>query len=178
MLENSFTKQQYNNIRELNKTQYPSYNKVREAKSNCRPQGITVTETVAQVPLKDLLDHTVCRIILLREEIFKQFPKISNVKLIASYGFDGSTGQSMYKQKFCVNESQSFDQSLFATTVIPLKLVGDFGTVLWLNRTPQSVRFCRPLKLEFVKETKEHILTEKNDLDNQIQKLVPMHYIG
>jgi len=47
------------------------------------------------------------------------------------------------------------DDSLFATTKIFLKLMDHIGNVFWINRTPQSIRFCRPLKLDFVKETKE-----------------------
>ena len=35
----------------------------------------------------------------------------------------------------------------------------------------QSIRFCRPLKLEYIKETKEHVLKEKNEINQQIEKL-------
>ena len=33
------------------------------------------------------------------------------------------------------------------------------------------MRFCRPLELEYMKETKEHVLKEKNEIDLQIEKL-------
>jgi len=33
------------------------------------------------------------------------------------------------------------------------------------------VRFCRPVKIEFVKESKELILKEKENLDNQIKNM-------
>ena len=32
-------------------------------------------------------------------------------------------------------------------------------------------RFCRPLKLKYTKETKEHVLKETNEIDQQIEKL-------
>ena len=63
------------------------------------------------------------------------------------------------------------DNSLFATTVIPLRLVTNNNPILWNNQAPQSMRFCRPLKLEYTKETKEHVLNEKNEIDQQIEKL-------
>ncbi|CAH0560414.1 unnamed protein product [Brassicogethes aeneus] len=88
--------------------------------------------------------------------------------ILFSYGFNGSSGQSPYKQKF---DTPGFsDSSIFATTVIPLRLVFN-DIILWNNRTPQSVRFCRPLKIQFAKETKELVLMEKEDIKDQINQL-------
>ena len=42
---------------------------------------------------------------------------------------------------------------------------------LWNNRTQQSVRFSKPLNVEYVKESTEHILKEKHDIDGKIDKL-------
>jgi len=180
LIENSFTKRQYMNIRQHSKNRncdiYPSYNKVIAAKEKCRPKGICITESVASVPLQNLLKHIVERIMLLQSEVLNIYADISEMKLIASYGFDGSTGQSLYKQNFVLDASDTLDQSLFVTTLIPLKLVDSIGRVIWMNRSPQSVRFCRPLKIEFVKETKTHILKEKANLDLEIQNLLPMVY--
>lgn len=177
LLEYSLSKRLYNEIRHISKQHncdiYPNYHKVQEAKLQLRPRGITATETMAKVALQDLLNHTASRILLLQEEVFANLESVSSVTLIASYGYDGSTGQSMYKKRFETNEPDTLDQSLFVTTVIPLKLIDEAGTIFWNNRTPQSVRFCRPLKMEFAKETKDHILAEKNDLDRQIINLTP-----
>lgn len=74
------------------------------------------------------------------------------------------------------NTLERSDQSLFVTSVIPIKIISSAGDNIWVNRTPQSVRFCRPLKVEFVKETKEHILTENHNINNQIKKLEPLQY--
>ncbi|XP_044572126.1 uncharacterized protein LOC123257374 [Drosophila ananassae] len=175
ILENSLTKQQYVNTRILNINHhsdiYPSYNQVIEAKMQCRPKGIEVTETTAQVSLQNLLNHSAERIIQMQKDVFKQSLDSSVVKLICSYGFDGSTGQSAYKQKFEVktHDVQVSDQSLFVTSVIPIKMIDSFQRNIWVNRTPQSILFCRPLKIEFIKETSEHIRMEKNQLDNQIE---------
>ena len=42
---------------------------------------------------------------------------------------------------------------------------------LWNNRTQQSLRFSKPLNVEYVKESTEHILKEKHDIDGQMDKL-------
>ena len=63
------------------------------------------------------------------------------------------------------------DNSLFTTTVIPLRLVANNKLILWNNQVPQFIRFCRPLKLEYMKDTTEHILKEKNEIDQEIVKL-------
>ena len=59
---------------------------------------------------------------LLQNEAISVYTNISEMKLIASYGFDGSTGRSLYKQNFKSRAPDSLDQSLFVTTLIPVKL--------------------------------------------------------
>jgi len=121
-LENSLTKQQYVNIRALNINHhsdfYPSYNQVIEAKMQCRPMGIEVTETSSQVSLQNLLNNTAQRLIKMQSDVFKQFPDSSELKLICSYGFDGSTA---YKQKFEIKtpDVHLSDHSLYVTSVYP-----------------------------------------------------------
>ncbi|CAG9759703.1 unnamed protein product [Ceutorhynchus assimilis] len=178
ILDSRLSKQQYLDIRrgaiQKNCNIYPDYKKIWQIKSSCRPSGIQVTEVIAEVPLKNLLEHTTKRIINLQKDVILQFMDSLSMaeidaEIIFSYGFDGSSGFSVYKQKFDSSDTQS-DASLFATTIVPLRFQS-MNIVLWNNRTPQSVRFCRPLKLEFVKETSEHILKEKIGLDLQIQQL-------
>jgi len=63
------------------------------------------------------------------------------------------------------------DESIFATTIIPLRLVTSTGYILWNNRASQSSRFCRPIKLEFIKESIDVILRQKQLIENQIKEL-------
>lgn len=67
----------------------------------------------------------------------------------------------MYKQSFQNNSENKnlTDGSNFATTLIPLQLISENGIIFWYNHASQSPRFCRPIKLEFVKETDEVILS-------------------
>lgn len=180
-LENKFTKKQYCNIRleckHRNTDIYPSYMRLLAAKSSCRPNDISITETVAKVPLQQLLIHTTTRIVEMQKEVILSIMNTNesnniSAELILSYGFDSSTGQAQFKQSFLGSNSSCFtDSSLLATTVIPLRLVDASGRPIWCNRSPQSTRFCRPLKLEFIKESKEVILKENNDLSKQIEEL-------
>jgi len=71
--------------------------------------------------------------------------------------------------------SQQTDSSLFATTLIPLRLIDAFGNILWNNRTPPSIRFCRLLKLEFIKGTKANILEEEESIRKEIDSLEAFH---
>lgn len=178
ILNSNLSKQTYLDLRQgalrRNCDIYPDYKRIWKCKSACRPQGITVTDIVAEVPLRNLLEHTVQRLIRLQEQVIEQHmesmtEKEMNTELICSYGFDGSSGHSMYKQGYSTSGSHS-DASLFATTLIPLRLQTE-SVILWNNRTPQSIRFCRPIKLEYVKETSVHILREKSNLDKEIENL-------
>lgn len=181
LLENNFSKEQYCNIRNQTKMSncdiYPLYKELTCSKYKCRPDGVIVTETLAKVPLEMLLKHTSERIIKVQEEVISTLMETKNNdilygELIVSYGFDSSTGYTNYKQQFeKAGSSQNSDSSLLATTIIPLRLIEASGNILWNNRTPQSIRFCRPLKLEYTKETKEIILKEKENIEEEINSL-------
>jgi len=172
LLENNFTKQQYISFTQLYKAHgcniCPGYDLIRSTKLQCRPSGISISETVAKVSLQDLLNHTAERILTLQNDVLEKMENVTDCTLIISYGFDGSTGQSSYKQKFDSDEPDFLDQSLFVSTVIPIRLIDSLNRVIWLNRSPQSVRFCRPLKIEYAKESSAKILGEKENLDMQV----------
>lgn len=102
------------------------YYKVQEAKLACYPVGAEVSERKAHVPLQSLLQHTFDRIAQLNDELFKPYTqdKREDMELKVFYegfwGFDGSTGQLLYKQVF--SDEEVDESSLFATTFIPLKI--------------------------------------------------------
>jgi len=102
---------------------------------------------------------------------------LSSAKLILSYGFDGSTGQANYNQAYSNGQPNNDDSSLFASSVTPLRLIDSAGNVLWNNRTPQSIRFCRPLKLEFLKESKAVVIQENLHIQEKIKNLIPCKVI-
>ena len=65
--------------------------------------------------------------------------------------------------------------SLFASTFIVTALKTSNNQIIWVNPTPQSVRFCRPLRIAIEKETNEIIIRENNRLENEVGELQP-HY--
>lgn len=157
---------------------WPSYNEIRESKEKLRPpkEEIHISENIAKVSIQTLLNHTSKRIIELQSEVIihaQQKSKTTEIKtvLVCSWGFDGSSGHSAYKQCYRDKKIQATDENLFATTPIPLRLSIDSGIILWNNRTSQSARFCRPIKLDYVAESRDVILRQKQAIEDQIEKL-------
>ena len=62
IFENNRNKQQYLNMRHGAKFRncniYPSYEEILQCKYKCRVQELSVSDTIAKVPLQNLLDHT------------------------------------------------------------------------------------------------------------------------
>lgn len=123
--------------------------------------------------MQSLLDHTASRVI-------QSLPKASTTgspsnenltaTLIGKWGFDGSSGHSEYKQ--CFSDSSIEDNNMFVTSYVPLRLMmGD--KIWWMNTTPSSTRFCRPIRLQFAKETKELTANEERYIKGQIENLIP-----
>ncbi|OXA46867.1 hypothetical protein Fcan01_18208 [Folsomia candida] len=182
ILDLGLTQTQYQRLREGANQHgcplYPSYHEVQKCKISSRPPAdeLCVTESSASIPLNSLLQHTASRIVNMQNSVLLQIfasQHICEIKatLICSWGFDGSSGQSRYKQK----SSTSFDDSsIFATTLTPIRLTAANGTVIWNNSSPQSIRFCRPLHLQYIKESQEKILNEQKYVEDQIAVLDPI----
>ncbi|CAF1316127.1 unnamed protein product [Didymodactylos carnosus] len=66
-------------------------------------------------------------------------------------GHDGAGSMSMYKS---VNSPME-TANIFSKMFVPLSLKAASGEVLWINDTPNSSRWCRPLALIAVKESKD-----------------------
>lgn len=166
VLDYKLSKNSYHGLR-LNALQYdcdlyPPYNLVRETKTVCRPTTMEFTDKKASTELKDLSVHTASRILKVKEEYLVQLVKenminIIEAEMIISYGGDGTTGQSMYHQQ--TSDGAEFDDhSLFVTSLTPLVLNSKKYGVIWRSPSAQSVRFNRPLSIEFAKETKSNVV--------------------
>ena len=95
--------------------------------------------------------------------------KIYILKL--KYGFDGTSAKS-YNQKW--SGDMGNDTHIFCSSVVPLELSrADTKEIIWTNPRPSSVRLCRPIRIQFIKETSEISKNEEEDLKNQIDKLRP-----
>ena len=152
---------------------YPPYNDVRAAKDKCMPSGMLYEDYSAEVPLQDLLDHTVQRLIKLVEP---KCPENSTLLLTSKVGFDGSTGQSVYKKIASEDELKdvSVEQSLFLTCLVPLQLkVKETGEIIYNNEKASSTHFCRPIRFQYVKETEEVLRAECDKFKKDSESLHP-----
>lgn len=181
-VEAKLTKFQYNVIRNAAKAHgsqlYPNYEAVTATKKLCYPENINIGESIAEVPLQCLLNHTVNRLLQCQEEVVNSLrpEQLSDVHLISKWGCDGTSGLSAFKQK---SEDPSVsDESMFVISFVPIRLVSrDLNTnkeiVLWQNPRPSSPRFCRPIRLQFIHETTTVIKDQVTEIENQIKALTP-----
>lgn len=188
MIEYKFSKSTYQGMRRLGKENncklYPSYEKVMKAKKRCYPprDAIRITESSAEVQLQALLDHTVERILLVQNVLIQRLTpdNVRKMDLICKWGCDGSSGQSEYKQTF--SDDSKSDAHVFFTSVVPLQLVcydqqSKEEIVVWKNPRPSSPRFCRPLRLLFLREDTESTLNEVQIVEEQIKSLRPFESV-
>ena len=183
VIEGKLSKHQYSLIRsqakERNANIYPSYNNIVKAKQRCYPpkENITITESSAEVQLQALLDHTTRRIIETVESVITFLPTDhKNLIMISKWGFDGSSGQSQYKQNSY--DPNFIDSDLFLTSLVPLQMYfqpshSSEKIIVWQNPRPSSTRFCRPLRFQFKKETTALASEEQKHFEGQIDKLIP-----
>lgn len=174
MMEAQLSRRQYNIVRNYAKDVFPSYKNVCTAKKLCLPDGIRTTEVESEVPLQSLLDHTANRLMLMQKEVVTNTSRIQNISLISKWGFDGSSSHTQYMQKFASETSD--DKYIFLSSLVPLRLIAENEysetIVLWQNPRPSSPRFCRPIKLQYEKESVELTKKEKLNIDNQINSLI------
>ena len=92
------------------------------------------------------------------------------LKLICKWGMDGSTGHSPYKQS-----KMTCDDQLFVVSMVPLRLVlKDGSAVIWANHTPSSPRFCRPISIQYTKESTSLTAETARNMDKEIDELLPL----
>lgn len=156
-----------------NSNLYPPYYKLLEAKKCCYPDGnIEITDVRVRIPLQNLLDHTVKRLVQTCDaSIFENVDK-HGLEMISKWGMDGASGQSLYKQIFTDDDGTNSDSSVFMLSMVPL-IIQSASKELWKNLHPSSTRLCRPISFEFQKEREETTIEKYEDIEHQIENLVP-----
>ena len=174
-IDGGFTKASWQLVRSSAKGQhadiYPAYNRIRAAKAECYPDEVVVESSRAEVSLQSLLDHTARRLVRLQEDVIRQAAgdkEEIQLELISKWGFDGSTGHSFYKQSDIADPKN--DGQALVTSLVPLQMRSS-SEIIWQNTTPSSTRFCRPMKIEYCKETSEKSRMESEYWKGQIQQL-------
>jgi hypothetical protein len=97
--------------------------------------------------------------------------------MLYKWGYDGSYGQSQYKQKYIDNDNSCSDKDLLLFSIVPLQLnrfdQQNNKNIIWTNNRTSSTRFFRPIKFKFKKETIKITLREVNAVEDQIKQLQP-----
>lgn len=161
---------------------YPSYHAVLRAKKACYPPDISVDDSCAEIRLQSNVDYMIRRFFIAPNEEIISFLKESTVnelQYVVKWGCDGCGGLSRYKQ-IGNNADNSIvdDSSILASSFVPLQIRTiteghDNQNILWQNPRTSSPRFCRPIRIRFVKETTDELAREISHIERQISLLVP-----
>lgn len=176
-LENDFSKKQWERLIADSKKQgadiYPSFFMMSKVKEQCRPHTFSIqNEVCVEVSFQTMLNLSAERLINAVGSEWSQHD-LNRLTLICPYGFDSSSGFKNPHQRFHDDNNITLksELSLFASTFVVSAIVTSNNTKMWLNPTPQSVRFCRPLRIAVEKETNDAILAERDRLECQVKKL-------
>lgn len=173
--EAGLTRSQYEIVRASNKNFFPCYTILQKTKKDCypKPEAYRITSTCAEVDLQALLDHTASRLIQDLEEAVKTLNEHekSSLVLISKWGCDGSQ-QVQYKMRFETDADS--DANIFQSSLVPLQLLtGSEKKVVWQNPKPSSPRYCRPIRMRFIKESNDITVDEINYINGKISALLP-----
>ena len=165
LLEHNLTKEAYIALRAISLEHganiWPSYHLLLDEKKECRPNNVQYSETAVVVGLQDRLSkNDEAFLDLCGTEIGSLLKGVElggtlKVDCIGKAGFDGSTGHSVYNQKFSPENRDTSDAALLATCYVPLQYRVSGGDPVFTNPRPQSAAFCQPVRLEYRKETRE-----------------------
>ncbi|CAH1108552.1 unnamed protein product [Psylliodes chrysocephalus] len=93
------------------------------------------------------------------------------MELLTKWGSDGSQ-QSQFKQNF-ENNTDS-DSNIFQSSLVPLRLqINNNGQkkTIWQYPVPSSPRYCRPIRIRFIHETKDVTNNEIEYVESQARNL-------
>lgn len=144
-----------------------------------------MTETKSEVKLQGVLDH-IAQILVLSGQ-YSFMSKITDsdfdhnnysFRLTYKWGLDGSSGYSLYKQKFRDGNAETSNAHILLTSVVSLQLMAEHQhsgqkVELWKNSRTSSTRWCRPIRFQFVHENSENTKEENAYIEQQITQLSP-----
>lgn len=114
--------------------------------------------------MQALLNHT-------SKRLLQSLPlPLQNISTLhCKWGFDGTSGFTKYKQLIA---GTSEDDSIFVTSLVPLRLVDNItNQIVWQNPASSSTRYCRPIRLQYVKETVNISQNEEKYITEQINRI-------
>ena len=159
---------------DITQRRLPSIQKIGEEKKNCYPEGIINDHITAEVPLQNLLNKSVERLL---ESFGKSVAlKLDNsLKLYVKVGFDGQSGHSQYHQYS--KDKEVNDSSIFCVAATMLRFIDSNGNTVWQNITPNSLNWCRPISTSFTKESIDITVKWGDKLKKQVEHLQEYYVI-
>ena len=177
LVDADLSKRRYQMIRNASPDVFPPYNDVRAAKEECYPTGIVVQQESVSVPLQNLISHTNRRLMMYLDPVLSKLPleQLQHLTVRFKYGCDGSGDHSLFKLKSRLAATR--DDNILLFSLCPVRVVNkdENGNeiVVWRNPTPNSSRFCRPIRLLFKKEEADLVRQQITSLDAEIEALQP-----
>ena len=147
-----------NSAKRHNADIYPSLHDIYQEKLKCYPSNIEITEISSKTPLQDMVNHTLSQVFQISEGALESIVAECGDRSGTFYlkaGFDGASSQSIYKQKYVEHRLEDVvqgEESFFQTAIVPIRLEVE-GSCVWRNEKPNSFQFCRPLHLQYQKES-------------------------
>ena len=113
---------------------FSSYHNLCKQKKLCYPPDdfISVSETPAEIKLQAILNKTTECLIEVQGQFLKNLLSNSSLTLLSTWGCDGSSGHSTYKQIF--ENSNTTDEFLYVFAFVPLRLCDDFHNIIRQNQ--------------------------------------------
>lgn len=140
-------------------------------------QHLHVDDTKVKMDLQALVNHTAKRIVKIKEKEIVEYldstgKLTENLILLSSWGLDGSSAYSQYYH----STSDPDNTDILATVTTPLRLsaASEPSKIHWRNLMPQSIRFCRPIEFEFIRDTNEVRLEKKREMEAEMRNLEPV----
>lgn len=184
MIDTDLGKEQYIQIQQEAKKRganiYPPYNVIAEARTQCYPHNILVTDVEVNIPLQELLDFTLKRLTTVQAEVLERISNdVIQIDVFYKWGIDGSGGHNIYKQTFA-DERKFEDSNIILCTIVPLEISvmkENNKHIYWKNRSTSSIRYCRPVLFKLQKETPENMKKIYDEVETQIKKLEPANIL-
>lgn len=159
---------------------FPSKNVLLKAKKSVLPDDfekiLVLTNNDVYFPLQNIIDKTT-------EEIISTIPEDRMDKFIAesddnelvlfcNWGMDGAGAQPFYSFKDnSYNTDEHSEGSAFTTSFLPVRLEDTSKNIIWKTFAVHSDQNCRPVRVQFKKETKELALNEHERVNTEIDNL-------
>ena len=159
----------------------PKYQQVAAVKQECYPPGVSITDMTMCVSLQELCNHTAKQLIVMAQHEIHEIradmdgEATMTCNILYKYGSDGSGSHSRYALPIHDELNEDSDEThVFATYICPIRvsIVGR-DEVLWQNPAPSSPIYCRPVRLEFAKESDNIITQEFERMAEEIERMQP-----